>query len=263
MSSNKPICVHLKIAIAGSEYILGSLCLNSSSREMVYRFHFPKDMPFEQLYINKEIKSPRLDHITWHKKVINLKLYRLGIYKPLYQKITMEEDFLPAIKKIKPILVESFCLNGSILHLIGDKHNLKWKRKKNDEALIASFKNIGNFSLLLFLIPTEWDLKNCSIAPFSLSDQSPLFFSFDQICSGLCRITGAFRNWDVLACISPYAADIFFEDKRLLNQRRLINCDSPASGVNVILQKIICLSLIQLLKKILFSRQNIESKKLK
>ncbi len=202
---SKPFAMHLKIAIKNCEYVLGTLSFNLDKAELSYHISFPSGTPNKQLDIDSDIETDRIDHITWHEKVVHLKAGA----KKIGQIPMPGGKFIPTEEIVKPILVEGFFLKDADCPLIQLNSSFSdWK--SSEECLITSFEEKIDFSLVLMLVPESCPTKHIFLTS-KISAKNNIEHDLFYIRGpghDLSRMKGVAKGWDLIVFTTPFVREI-------------------------------------------------------
>lgn len=227
----KPPALHLKASINNNIFVLGTLSYNLRKNEASFYFHRSSSSSETQLDLDRNIQMDRLDHITWHKKVMQIR----SKSKILRQIPYKEGSLFPREQCVLPMYVEGFFLNDETSILCEDA-NLRWK-SHSDEILILDQKTPQNFSLIILLVPTKLPTTNIILGSRIQFNgrEIPLFYLRTQT-HEIGRIK-PFENWDMLVFTTPLTRDLPSLDSRLGNTYRLPDFVSPTCSLTSLLEQ--------------------------
>lgn len=183
---------------------------------------YPLNSNPKVLNLQTGIHESRIDHVSWHEKVINIKNtdnVRIQQYPHnLLEKI-----------EIKLLFVESF-YGFEVSHLASLSSEFK-KPKNSIDQLIGKLDILQNFSLALFLVPKNFEFDNCYVACHGLK----LDICFNQNFTYAGRIMGSFDDFDMLVCVMPDVSKLSNLDKSISLPLRKFCSDHPAAFLEQIL----------------------------
>lgn len=227
----KPTAIHLHILINGQEFLLGTLSFNVSKEELSYYFAYPVESLPKHKNLNSNQLGPRLEHITWHSKGVHIK--RVGIKGYRRDSIgQLEQTFFPISKQVKPILVQSFYLNGGESHLLCKIQDFKKWLDAQIQIIAKYAQSVEQFSLMLLLIPADYLVEDC----WFMVNPEKVIFKLDQLSIVIGRIQ-VFEEWDILAVVSPHVIPIMLS-KNIVGAQFALNYAAPAVSINEILRNI-------------------------
>ena len=226
----KPPTLHLKASINNDLFVLGTLSYNLKKNEASFYFHCSNSSSKTQLDLDSGIRKDRIDHITWHEHVVQIRSKTEILHQIPYK----HGKLFPSQKTIHPMYVESFFLNGDTSILCEDS-SLDWK-SNSDEILILDQKSPENFSLIFLLTPSEWITTDAILGSriqFENGNEIPLFYLRTSV-HELGRVK-PFEGWDMLVLITPYTRDLPAIDARLGKTYRVPDYVSPVDSLTSIL----------------------------
>lgn len=221
----KPNLIKLSINMIGQEQEIGVLSLKPHNNTMSYHFRFPSGMLKEQFDLDASELGAGFDHVTWHSDVTHLKKSDNVLIGQI------DDIFVPQAEEIKPILVESFYLNGGQSHLVGNDLQSKEFRSATKQT-IGQITTMMDFSLIFILIPVNFALEGC----FVQLPSKKLEFSLYQLCTTVGRVQ-VFDGFDLLVCTTPYTPNILHAG--IVGPQRAINFQNPSGCINRILERIV------------------------
>lgn len=234
---HKAQTIHLKVKFDNCEYVMGTLSLNLSKSELSYHLHHPVESNFNPLDLNNNKPTSRLDHVTWHKNEIHIK----KMNDELVGKIEAPNgNFLPSIKQIKPIFVETFFLNSMTQHkILVPSNNFKiWAG--SHEQLITNSASLSDFSFVLILIPSATPISHASETPqASLGDENAINLSCLAAPGHIVWRIDAYPEWALLGFTTPFVNNEILHQREFIPQGsiRALNYQNPSAGLSVILRQ--------------------------
>jgi len=231
--------MHLKIAIKDCEYVLGTLSFNLEKAELSYHIHFPLGTPPKQLDVDSNVVTDRIDHITWHEKVVHLKAGSKRHSKIIGQIPMPGGSFIPTEKLVKPILVEGFFLKNSDCPLVQLNSSFPdWKG--SEESLITSFEEKIDFSLVLMLAPESCPTNHIFLTSkiSAINNVERELFYIRAPGHDLGRMQGVAKGWDLIVFTTPFVRET--DQKSLYKVKgpiRLPDYTKPIDSLYSILEK--------------------------
>ena len=225
--SQKPHKLHLKVAISGEIYILGSLCINLSKHEIYYLLHHSENAPSKVLDVDNNILIEPMDHISWHRKQVHIRSKNKIVQHIDYP----NGDLFPSIPAIRPLLVDSVVLNNSTELLRRDKSFKNFNDA--DEYLQLQLPHASNFSLILLLVPRSWKTSDIfthsRLAGNAGPKEIPIWYLRDDT-HELGRIL-AFDNWDLIVWTAPYVRKISIQSAKFDSGYRITDFIKPTDSL--------------------------------
>jgi len=190
-----PRTARLKINMAGSEYILGTLSLKAQGEEQIsYFLHLPEELVTQLNNETNQTTSP-IDHITWHKNDIHVVTRNKKKENEIGK---IKEKLLPSNGKMKVIFIESFVISSNPRDILSKL--TRWETI-DEEHLLIIFSEIRDFSLVFLLVPQAMDTKDILLDP---KIRLPLFNGYDLVVTVLLDIVIPVKDLKGLMPLGPH-----------------------------------------------------------